>query len=72
MSKKANKDLPKELQDAINTFIIQSNIAKEYDLDFIPTEYAVNLLTVLSKYPEHSELLNKLIATMMSGIRDEI
>ena len=40
---RASDFLPKELQNAINTFIEQFNIMEEYDLDYIPTQYTVNL-----------------------------
>ena len=70
--KKAVKDLPKELQDAINAFIVQFNIAEEYNLDSVPTEYAINLLKALSKYPEHHSLLNELTTIMMEGLRSKI
>ena len=33
----------------------------EYDLDSIPHQYVVNLLTTLSKYPEHRPLLFDLL-----------
>ncbi len=39
IDKKANKFLPQDVQDAINTFITQTNIIEEYDLDYMPTEY---------------------------------
>ena len=50
--RKASKFLPQDVQDAINTFITQTNILEEYDLDSIPPEYTMNLLKTLGKYPE--------------------
>ena len=52
IDKKASKFLPQDVQDAINTFITQTNILEEYDLDSIPPEYTMNLLKTLGKYPE--------------------
>ena len=52
IDKKASKFLPQDVQDAINTFIVQTNILEEYDLDSIPPEYTMNLLKTLGKYPE--------------------
>ena len=52
IDKKASKFLPQDVQDAINTFITQTNILEEYNLDNMPPEYTMNLLKVLSKYPE--------------------
>ena len=39
INKKANENLPQDLQDTINTFIEQANIVEEYDLDTMPMEY---------------------------------
>ena len=52
IDKKASKFLPQDVQDAINTFIAQTNILEEYDLDSMPPEYTMNLLKTLGKYPE--------------------
>ena len=52
IDRKASKFLPQDVQDAINTFITQTNILEEYDLDSIPPEYTINLLKTLAKYPE--------------------
>ena len=61
IDKKANKFLPQDVQDAINTFITQTNIIEEYDLDYMPTEYTVNLLKTLGKYPEFINVAFELI-----------
>ena len=61
IDKKANKLLPQDVQDAINTFITQTNILEEYDLDYIPTEYTMNLLKTLGKYPEFISVALELI-----------
>ena len=54
---RASDFLPKDLQNAINTFIEQFNIMEEYDLDYIPTQYTVNLFKTMAKYPEYSNVL---------------
>ena len=61
IDKKASKFLPQDVQDAINTFITQTNILEEYDLDSIPPEYTMNLLTTLGKYPEFISVALELI-----------
>ena len=33
ITKRADKNLPQDLQDTINTFVEQANIVEEYDLD---------------------------------------
>jgi len=67
MNKRAGTFLPKDLQVAINTFIEQFNIMEEYNLESTPTEYTVNLLETMSKYPEHNSVLLDLINILHDG-----
>jgi|APSaa5957512493_1039668.scaffolds.fasta_scaffold63484_2 hypothetical protein len=62
--KRVIKGLPHELEVAIQTFIDQFIIMIDEDLDSIPHQYVVNLLTTLSKYPEHRPLLFDLLNIM--------
>ena len=57
MNKRAEKWLPDDLQDAINTFVEQFNIMEEYNLDTIPPEYTANLLETMNLYPEYHNVL---------------
>ena len=63
-NKEVVKGLPKDLESAIQTFINQAIIVYNEDLDFMPHEYVVNLLTTLNKYPEHRPLLFDLLKIM--------
>ena len=63
-NKRVVDGLPKDLEEAIQTFINQAIIIGEEDLDFMPHEYVVNLLTTLAKYPEHRSLLFDLLKIM--------
>jgi len=65
IDKKANKYLPQEVQDVINTFVEQFNIMEEYDLETIPTEYTMNLLTTLGKYPEYAGIATELMTMVI-------
>ena len=56
INKKAQDFLPQDLQDAINTFIEQFNIMEEYNLESIPSEYTINLIETMSKYPEYNKV----------------
>ena len=38
ITKRADKNLPQDLQDTINTFIEQANIVEKYGLDTMPME----------------------------------
>ena len=57
IEKQAEKFLPQDLQDVINTFIKQFNIMEEYDLDYIQTHNTANLLETMAKYPEYISVL---------------
>jgi len=65
IKKEAAKFLPQDLQDAINTFVEQFNIMEEYDLETIPTEYTMNLLTTLGKYPEYAGIATELMTMVI-------
>ena len=69
MNKRAEKWLPDDLQDAINTFVEQFNIMEEYNLESIPPEYTANLLETMSKYPEHNSILLDLIDIINDGTK---
>jgi hypothetical protein len=60
INKKANENLPQDLQDTINTFIEQANIVEEYDLDTMPMEYFVNLIDKLKEYHEYPLIMDLL------------
>jgi hypothetical protein len=63
-NKEVVKGLPHDLEVAVQTFIEQAIILDDNDLDFMPHEYIVNLLTTLAKYPEHRPLLFDLLRVM--------
>jgi hypothetical protein len=67
MNKRAMEFLPQDLQDAINTFVEQFNIMEEYDLDTIPSEYTINLLETMKKYPEYNSVMLDLIEILNDG-----
>ena len=69
MNKRAEKWLPDDLQDAINTFVEQFNIMEEYNLDTIPSEYTANLLETMNKYPEYNTVLLDLIDIINDGTK---
>ena len=47
---------PKDLEEAILTFIKQAIIIGEYELDSMPPEYMENLLTTMAKYPQYNKV----------------
>ena len=50
ITKRADKNLPQDLQDTINTFVEQANIEERYGLDTMPMEYFINLIEKLKEY----------------------
>ena len=69
-NKEVVKGLPHDLEVAIQTFINQAVIIYEEDLEFMPHEYVVNLLTTLHRYPEHRPLLFDLLRIMGLPIQE--
>ena len=69
MNKRAEKWLPEDLQDAINTFVEQFNIMEEHNLDSIPPEYTTNLFKVMSNYPEYNTTLLELLGIVNNESR---
>jgi hypothetical protein len=69
-NKEVVKGLPHDLEVAVQTFIEQAIILGDNDLDFIPHEYIVNLLSTLAKYPEHRPLLFDLLRIMGIPIQE--
>ena len=60
IKKVADEKLPQDLQDAINTFIKQTNIVDEYKLDTMPIEYFVNLINKLYDYKDYKTVMDLL------------
>ena len=69
-NKQVTKGLPHDLEVAVQTFINQAIIIYEEDLEYMPHEYVVNLLTTLHKYPEHRPLLFDLLRIMGLPIQE--
>ena len=60
IKKIADGKLPQDLQDAINTFIKQTNIVDEYKLDSMPIEYFINLINKLYEYKVYKTVMDLL------------
>ena len=60
INKVADEKLPQDLQDAINTFIKQTNIVDEYNLDTMPIEYFVNLINKLYEHKDYKMVMDLL------------
>ena len=60
ITKRADKNLPQDLQDTINTFIEQANIVEKYGLDTMPMEYFINLIEKLKEYHNYPMVMDLL------------
>ena len=60
-----DKDLPKDVQIALQTFIDNAILVEEYDLDYLPGEVMTNLLGTISNYPKLRPMLEMLVMDML-------
>ena len=60
INKRADENLPQDLQDTINTFIEQANIVEKYGLDTMPMEYFINLIEKLKEYHNYPLVMDLL------------
>ena len=63
--KRPNPNLPQDLYVAIDTFMQQTVIIGQHNLDFMPSEYMENLIIATAKYPEYSLFLEELLAILL-------
>ena len=63
--KRPNPNLPQDLYVAIDTFMQQTVIIGQNDLDFMPPEYMENLVRAVAKYPEYTSFLEELLAILL-------
>ena len=63
--KRPNPNLPQDLYVAIDTFMQQTVIIGQLELDFKPPEYMENLVRTVAKYPEYSSFLEELLAILL-------
>jgi hypothetical protein len=63
--KRPNPNLPQDLYVAIDTFMQQTIIVGQNELEYMPPEYMENLVRVVAKYPEYSSFLEELLAILL-------
>ena len=51
--KRPNPNLPQDLYVAIDTFMQQTIIIGQHELEYMPPEYMENLIRAVAKYPEY-------------------
>ncbi len=56
---------PKEVQVAVQSFLLASKMMVDEKLDYLPGEYLVKLLKVLEKYPEYNHITLDLAKAFM-------
>ena len=57
--------LPEDIQIAINTFIQATIMLEENDLQYVPSEYVINLLDVIKKHKEYNSLYLELVEILL-------
>ena len=60
INKRADENLPQDLQDTINTLIEQAKIVEKYGLDTMPMEYFINLIEKLKEYHNYPLVMDLL------------
>ncbi len=63
------KWLPEDIKIAIESFIASTIMVEENDLDYVPSEYIINLLETIKKYKEYNSLYLELIELLLPEIR---
>jgi len=63
--KRPNPNLPNDLYVAIDTFMQQTIIIGQHELEYMPPEYMENLVRAVAKYPEYSSFLEDLLAILL-------
>ena len=61
--------LPEDIQIAIESFIASAIMVEENDLDYVPSEYIINLLETIKKHKEYNSLYLELIELLLPEIR---
>ena len=67
-----DKELPKDVQIALQTFIDNAILVEEYDLDYLPGEVMTNLLETISKYPKLRPFLEMLVMDILPELNMEL
>ena len=65
--KRPNPNLPQDLYVAIDTFMQQTVIIGQHELEYMPPEYMENLIRAVAKYPEYSSFLDELMAILLGN-----
>ena len=60
-----DKDLPKDVQIALQTFVDNAIMVEEYDLEYLPGEVMTNLFGTISNYPKLRPMLEMLVMDML-------
>lgn len=68
-SKQVRDGHPEDIKIAIESFFSAALMLQEYpDMGTIPGEYVVNLINIMSKYPEYNKLTMDLTKILIEGV----
>ena len=61
--------LPEDIQIAIESFLASAIMVEENDLDYVPSEYIINLLETIKKHKEYNTLYLELVEILLPELK---
>ena len=62
------ENLPEDVDVALKSFVTACEGMMEYELESVPTEYLVNLINALGKYPKYRFMANHLALIVLNDM----
>ena len=62
---RVQKHFPKDVQIAVQSFLEASKMMVDEKLEYVPSEYLINLLKTLEKYPEYNNITMDLVKSIL-------
>mgnify|MGYP001486398592 FL=1 len=62
---RVQEHFPKDVQVAVQSFLSASKMMVDEKLEYVPSEYLINLLKTLEKYPEYNNITMDLVKTIL-------
>ena len=62
---RVQEHFPKDGQVAVQSFLSASKMMVDEKLEYVPSEYLINLLKTLEKYPEYNNITMDLVKSIL-------
>jgi hypothetical protein len=62
---RVQEHFPKDVQVAVQSFLSASKMMVDEKLEYVPSEYLINLLKTLEKYPEYNNITMDLVKSIL-------